>query len=70
MGRQKEYYMYARPNTMKGHRFNDDVALCKAISKSQAIKIFSRLYSGVTEDEVFLVKECFNAWGIVVCTDY
>ena len=72
MSRQKEYYMFRRPHALVSpeHRFTDDVALCKAFSKSQAIKIFGKMYSDIKDDEVCLVKGCFNAWGIVVCTDY
>lgn len=70
MSRQKEYFCFARPNAMKEHKFTDDVALCKAVSKSQAIKIFSRLYSDIKDDEVFIVKKGFNSYGIAILTDY
>ena len=53
MGRQKEYYVFRRPNAMIDHRFTDDVALVKAVSKAQAIKLFSRYYADIQDDEVF-----------------
>jgi hypothetical protein len=52
MSRQKEYYVFTRPGQMKGHKFTDDVAVCKAISKSQAIAQFSRYYADVQDSEV------------------
>ena len=70
MSRQKEYYCFARANAMTEHKFTDDVALCKAISKQQAIKIFSRLYSDIKDNEVFIVKNEFNVYGIAILTDY
>lgn len=70
MNRKKEYYCFARANAMQDHNFTDDVALCKATSKRQAIKIFSRLYSDIKDDEVFIVKKEFNDYGIAILTDY
>lgn len=70
MRRQKEYYCFARAKAMTEHNFTDDVALCKAISKQQAIKIFSRLYSDIKDNEVFVVKNEFNVYGIAILTDY
>lgn len=52
MSRQKEYYVFKRPNQMQGHNFTDDIAVCKAVSKSQAIKQFSKYYADIKEDEV------------------
>ena len=70
MGRQKEYYVFARANQMQEHEFTDDVAICKAVNKAQAIKLFSKLYSDVKSDEVTRVKDNFNAYGVYICTDY
>ena len=70
MSRQKAYYCFARPNAMKDHKFTDDVAVCKAISKQQAKKIFSRLYADIKDDEVFKVTGNFNDYGIMILTDY
>ena len=70
MSRQKEYYCFHKPNQMSDHKYTDDVALCKATSLQQAIKIFRTMYADVTENDVFLVKDAFNYKGIVVCTDY
>lgn len=70
MSRQKEYYVLARPNTMVGHKFTDDVAICKAISKSQAIKIFSKYYTDVDSDEVFKLVNKDNKSEVIILTDY
>ena len=69
MSRQKDYYAFARPNQMIGHRFTDDVALCKAISHSQAKKIFSRYYADVQDDEISKISGRVRD-GIVILTDY
>ena len=61
-------YCLARPDQMKGHIFEDDVAICRAISKKQAVKKFSRLYNRVSEKEVF--KVTFNKKFPTVLTDY
>lgn len=55
---------------MKGHKFVDDVAVCKAVDKRQAKKIFSRLYSDIQDDEVFQITGNFNDYGIKILTDY
>lgn len=71
MSRQKEYYVFTRPNTMIGHKFTDDVAICKAISKSQAIKKFSRYYADVKDCEVIKLLETNHIeGGVVILTDY
>lgn len=70
MNKPKEYYCFARPNAMTDHKFTDDVAVCKAVSKRQAIKIFSRLYSEIKEDEVFKITGNFNDYDIMILTDY
>ena len=71
MSRQKEYYVFTRPNTMIGHKFTDDVAICKAISKSQAIKKFSRYYADVKDYEVIkLLSANHIEGGVVILTDY
>ena len=70
MSRQKEYYVFARPNSMVGHKFTDDVALCKAVSKSQAIKIFSKYYANVNGDEVFRLTTKDYKPEVMILTDY
>ena len=71
MSRQKEYYVFRRANAMIGHKFTDDVALVKAISKSQAIKKFSRYYADIQEDEVFkLVNSHTDTDDVMILTDY
>ena len=70
MARQKAYYCFARPDTMRDHKFTDDVAVCKAISHDQAKKIFSRLYADIRDEEVFKITGNFNSYGIMILTDY
>lgn len=52
MGKQKQYYVFARPNGMEDHKFTDDVALCKACNFRQAKKIFSQYYADIQDDEI------------------
>ena len=70
--RQTEYYVYAKANQMVDHRFTDDVAICKAISKSQAIKKFSKYYADVKFDEVQkLIDKVHNIdTDVLILTDY
>ena len=61
-------YCFTRPDQMKGHRFTDDVAICKAISKKRAVKKFSKLYADVSKKEVFRVA--FGRKLPTILTDY
>ena len=61
-------YCFARPDQMIGHKFTDDVAICKAISKKRAIKKFSKLYKDISEKEVFRVA--FGKNLPTILTDY
>ena len=71
MNRQMEYYAFTRPNAMSGHKFADDVAICKAISKNQAITKFSKYYADVKDDEVIkLLSANHLDGGVVILTDY
>ena len=78
MSRQKEYYVFRRPNAMVGHKFTDDVAVCKAISKSQAIKQFSKYYADIQDDEVSRLRPRQYSSGchmidydtVTILTDY
>lgn len=72
MSRQKEYYVFRRPNATVGHKFTDDVALVKAISRSQAIKKFSRYYADIQDDEVVkLLNKTRNVDPeVLILTDY
>ena len=64
-------YVYARPNTMTGHDFTDDVALCKAWTLKGAIKKFSKYYSDcadyVHRMRRFHKRHCSN---VIILTDY
>ena len=51
--RQTAYYVFAKPNQMQGHKFTDDVALCKARSMTEAIKRFGILYTDVQPENVY-----------------
>ena len=75
--RQTAYYVFAKPNQMIGHRFTDDVALCKAGSKSEAIKRFSILYTDVQDKDVYKLATGPNAnkpgsayYNLWILTDY
>ena len=50
------------------HNAHDDCAICKAWSKSQAIKKFGKLYCDFDESNVFRVT--YNKYGIAVLSDY
>ena len=41
----KKLFCYAKANTMIGHKFNDDVAFCRANDLEEAIEIFGKYYS-------------------------
>jgi len=73
MPRQKQYYVFARPNAMIDHKFNDDVALCKAVSHSQAKKMFSKYYKDIKDDEVWCLTPKHHkskSDDIIILTDY
>lgn len=53
---------------MQEHLFNDDVAICIARSKREAIKKFKRMYAEIQQDEVNEVW--FNHQDIAILTDY
>ena len=61
-------YCFARPNQMVDHKFTDDVAICIAISKKQAIKKFNKLYNNVLDKEVYKVS--FSKKYPTILTDY
>jgi hypothetical protein len=50
------------------HNAHDDCAICKAWSKSQAIRKFRKLYRDFDESNVFRVT--YNKYGIAVLSDY
>lgn len=62
-------YYFARANTMVGHNFTDDVAICKAWSKKSAIKKFSEAYADVKRNEVKRVK-WLKKPKVKILTDY
>ena len=56
--KNKKYYAFHRAGAMieTGHKFVDDVALCKATSFRQAKKIFSKYYANIKDDEIVLAS--------------
>lgn len=46
----------------------DDCAVCRAWTKKQAIRIFSKMYNDFHEDAVQRVK--YNHFGIAVLSNY
>ena len=61
-------YAYARANQMVGHSFTDDVAVCMARSKREAVEMFRLLYGDATRANVKRVR--FLPLGVCVLTDY
>jgi len=70
--RQTAYWVYAKPDQMVKlkHRFTDDVALCKASSRAEAIRKFHVLYGDVQEEDVTKLNNHENSYGIYILTDY
>ncbi len=72
--KNKKYYAFHRAGAMAGtgHKFVDDVALCKAASFRQAKKIFSKYYADIKDDEIVLVSGMINNYygEVMVLTDY
>ena len=62
------YYFLAGSMTETDHNANDDCALCRAWTKKQAIRKFSKLYTSVTEENIFRVR--YNQYGIAILSDY
>ena len=62
-------WVYHLPNAMKGHKYTDDVAVCYALTKEDAIKKFSRLYKAASEETVEEVSFEDNH-GVAILTDY
>ena len=60
-------YIYAKADQMVNHRFTDDVAICFACSKRQALKKFKRLYG---EAELTDISRGIHYRGISILTDY
>lgn len=68
----KEYvrlWYYAKPDQMEEHKFTDDVAVCKAITKKEAMKIFSEYYGNMTAADVHELAFEPNR-KILILTDY
>ena len=67
----KKYYAFRRPNGMTGHKFTDDVALCKATTYRKAKKIFSKYYADIKDEEVILISGVIKRnEEFIVLTDY
>ena len=69
-------YCYSRPNTMIGHKYTDDVAICYAVDINEAMKKFEKYYSRELlkdhVEEVKFIKECeYEKYGeVAILTDY
>lgn len=66
--KREQLYVFAVPNAMTDHKFNDDVAITYATNKVEAIEKFGRLYKDVKHEEVEAVR--FGSDGVAVLTDY
>lgn len=59
------------PNAMEEHTFTDDVALCRASTRDDAIKTFSKLYSyDFDKNPGYVKKVWFNDDGVAILTEY
>lgn len=67
--RREKLFVYAQPNTMEGHNFSDDVAICYANNKEEAVEIFKRGYSYPNLEE-YVREPYFNSDKFAVLTDY
>ena len=67
MAKNQKLWCYAKAFQMVGHNFNDDVAVCWAETKKEALEKFKELYPA-NEDNVSEVV--FNYLGIAILTDY
>lgn len=61
-------YYFKRADQMIGHDFTDDVAICRAFTKKQAIRKFEMLYKNIEEKEVDRIRRLFTKPRIL--TDY
>lgn len=68
--RQTEYWVFKKPNQMKDHLYTDDVALCKAQSKTEAYNLFYRLYANVEYRDIYRLLDLANYKGVTILTDY
>ena len=63
-------YVYHRPNVMVGHTYTDDVAICYAKNKKEAIEKFKLYYSEEllkdSVEEIYLSKNN----GVAILTSY
>ena len=66
--KREQLYVFAVPNAMIDHEFNDDVAITWAISKTEAIEKVSKYYNNIQDEEVSVVR--FNRGGVSILTDY
>lgn len=62
------YSLYISDNGRGKSNGYDDCAVCRALTKKQAIQILRMMYSDFPEDAVQRVK--FNHFGIAVLSNY
>lgn len=71
MSNAKDYYVFARPNAMVGHKFSDDAAICRASDFEEALQIFSKYYADVQPKEVWKLSDRINDESdFAILTDY
>lgn len=63
-------WRFARADQMVEHNFTDDVAICFAWTKTQAMKYFQFLYGDVMGNEVIRVDYRYIIKRAYVLTDY
>lgn len=66
--KKHKLYCFALADQMKEHNFTDDVAICWAMSKAEAIERFQTLYTLADESNVFEVW--YNVRKVAILTDY
>ena len=64
-------FYYAKANQMRGHKFNDDVAIVFAKNKNDAFYKFSRYYKNANIDDVRRIyKVALKDGDPIILTDY
>lgn len=61
-------YVYKKPNTMKGHKWTDDVTITYAKDLNEARDRFKTLYDVNSHDDIHEIN--FNDYGVAILTDY
>lgn len=71
MPNAEDYYVFARPDAMVGHKFSDDVAICRASDFEEALRIFSKYYADIQPKEVWKLSDrTYGESDFAILTDY